>query len=293
MTCSQGRIGGLIVREGAHRYEASARGAHVDVLQGVGVLLIARVDFKHHVILVQLRVDGRDLALAEGVIQGLVDRLGGDAQARSRVTLDGQVGFEAAVLLVRRDVAQLRQSLQPSHQPRRPLIEVLQVVSLQGVLVLRARWPAAHPDVLHGLHEKRRPSDARRLASNPPDHLIGADLPLPQRFELREHPRRVDRPAASRKRHHVVNRGIGLDDVDILPQLLRRGLEGDVLGGLDGADQPASVLLGKEPLGNGDVERDVDAHSGDGQRQRQAFVAQHPGKVDFVEMMQRVEPARA
>ena len=136
-------------------------------------------------------------------------------------------------------------------------------------------------------------SDARRLASNPPDHLIGADLPLPQRFELREHPRRVDRPAASRKRHHVVNRGIGLDDVDILPQLLRRGLEGDVLGGLDGADQPASVLLGKEPLGNGDVERDVDAHSGDGQRQRQAFVAQHPGKVDFVEMMQRVEPALA
>ena len=38
-------------------------------------LLKLRVHFQHHVVLVQLREDGRDLALAEGVIQRVVDGL--------------------------------------------------------------------------------------------------------------------------------------------------------------------------------------------------------------------------
>ena len=40
-----------------------------------GILLELRLHFEHHVVLVQLREDGGDLALAEGVVERVVDRL--------------------------------------------------------------------------------------------------------------------------------------------------------------------------------------------------------------------------
>jgi hypothetical protein len=46
------------------------------------------VDLEHDVILIQLCEDGRDLALAEGVVEGVVEDFGRDAKARSRVAVD-------------------------------------------------------------------------------------------------------------------------------------------------------------------------------------------------------------
>ncbi len=48
-------------------------------------------------VLVELGEDGRDLALAEGVVERVVDDLGGDAQARGGVAVDGERGSEAWV----------------------------------------------------------------------------------------------------------------------------------------------------------------------------------------------------
>jgi hypothetical protein len=39
-----------------------------------GILLELRIDFQHHVVLVQLREHRRDLPLAEGVVERVVDR---------------------------------------------------------------------------------------------------------------------------------------------------------------------------------------------------------------------------
>ena len=67
-------------------------------------------------------------------------------------------------LLVGGDVAQLRQLLQLRQQPRRPVVELVDIRVLQRVLVLRARQAAADVEVLRGLQEQRRARHLRDLA---------------------------------------------------------------------------------------------------------------------------------
>ena len=71
-------------------------------------------------VLVELGEDGGHLALAEGVVERVVDLLRGDAEAGSGVAIDHQFGLQAAHLLIAGDVAQLRQGLQLADQARRP-----------------------------------------------------------------------------------------------------------------------------------------------------------------------------
>ncbi len=87
------------------------------LLQKVGILPVLRRHFHHHVILVQRRVHGGDLALAEGVVQGVVDQLRRDAEARRGGAIISDHGLQALILLVAvhvgddRNVAQLARSM--------------------------------------------------------------------------------------------------------------------------------------------------------------------------------------
>ena len=56
-----------------------------------GRLLEVGLHFQHHVVLVQLREHGRDLPLAEGVVERVVDHLRRDAEARGGVAVDDQM----------------------------------------------------------------------------------------------------------------------------------------------------------------------------------------------------------
>ena len=99
-----------------------------------GILLELRLDLQDHVVLVQLREDGRDLALAEGVVERVVDGICGVMPSRERVSRSmTSVGFEPAVLLVAGHVAQLRKRLRSLvHEPRRPGRQLLRVGVLQA-----------------------------------------------------------------------------------------------------------------------------------------------------------------
>ena len=63
-------------------------------------------------ILIELPVHGGDLALSEGVVEDTIDGGRIDAQARSGIAVDLDVGFQAAILLVAVDVAQAREGPQ-------------------------------------------------------------------------------------------------------------------------------------------------------------------------------------
>ena len=78
------------------------------------------LDLHHDMVLVQRRVGDRNLPLAEGVIEGVVDQLRGDAQARGGVAVDHQRGLQAPVLLVAAHVDQLGQGAQLLQHPRGP-----------------------------------------------------------------------------------------------------------------------------------------------------------------------------
>jgi len=95
-------------REGAQRHLGAGGRLHVDALERVRIVLELGRDLEDHVVLVELGEDGRDLALAEGVVERVVDGLGQDGQARGEVAVDDQRGHEAAVLLIARHVAKLR-----------------------------------------------------------------------------------------------------------------------------------------------------------------------------------------
>ena len=83
-------------------------GRDIDVAQGLRALPELRRHFHHHMILVLVLVDGRDLALAERVIERVVDLRGGQAQPRRRGAVDLEIDLQPLVLLVGIDVLQLR-----------------------------------------------------------------------------------------------------------------------------------------------------------------------------------------
>ena len=66
-------------------------GLHVEIVERGGIGLEVLPDLHDHVVLVELGEDGGDLALAEGVVERVVDVGHGDAEAGGGVAVDDEV----------------------------------------------------------------------------------------------------------------------------------------------------------------------------------------------------------
>ncbi len=84
----------------AQRDLRAVAGFHVKVVERGGIGLEVLPDLHHHVILVELGEHRRDLALTEGIVERVVNVGHGDAQPRSGVAVDNQLGAQALVLQV-------------------------------------------------------------------------------------------------------------------------------------------------------------------------------------------------
>ena len=211
------RVGRLRAAGGA------AGGADIDVLQRLGRLPVARRHLHDDMVLVLRAVDGRDLALAECVIQRVVDLAGADAQPACGGAVDHQVGFQALLLLVGIDVAQHRVVLQRGQQLRRPFVQHGGAVGLQGVLVGGVALPAADADVLDRHQEQPGARHHRQFAAQPGDHLVDAGA-LRQRFQGDEDLAGIGLTAATAaaragETDHVLHGRIVLHDIHQLRQL--------------------------------------------------------------------------
>jgi hypothetical protein len=82
------------------------------------------VQFQDHVVLVDLGLELVDLALAEGVVQRLVDIGGGQAETRGGAAVDADVGDAAAQLQVVGQVAERRVAAQFFGQALGPGVQV-------------------------------------------------------------------------------------------------------------------------------------------------------------------------
>src|SRR5437762_3517311 len=88
------------------------------------------------------------VTVAERIVKRVVDRLGRDAEARCGIAVDLQSGPGRAVLLVGGDVLQLRDRPHFLDHYIGPMAQLVQVRVLQRVLILGARLPRAHGNVL-------------------------------------------------------------------------------------------------------------------------------------------------
>ena len=130
-----------------------------------GSLWYSRHRLQDHAVLVGLRVDGRDLALAEGVVERVVDGLQRHAEPAGELAVDVDLQPQALVLRLGGDVAHDRRGLQPLRQPLRPQRRPPSASGAgQRVLVLRAADAGRDLDVLHRLEVHDHAGDAQRPA---------------------------------------------------------------------------------------------------------------------------------
>ncbi len=132
---------------------AGQRRLDVELVEGVEIALQFGQDLQDHVIAVELGEILGDLALAERVVQRVVDQLRLDAVARGGVAVDLQLQRGALRSAgrwrrraVRGSVFILAQDL------RRPFVQLVEVGVLQREFELGAGRPAAEPHVLRRLH---------------------------------------------------------------------------------------------------------------------------------------------
>jgi hypothetical protein len=114
-------------------------------------MLELRHHFKNDVILVRLRVQSADLALAERVIERGIDLIRRDIETRSGGPVDGEIHTDAIGLLVRGDVTHLRQLAEFRDKFVRPDVQFRYVRVFERVLILRAADTVVHREVLYGL----------------------------------------------------------------------------------------------------------------------------------------------
>ncbi len=89
------------------RHLAAGRRRHVDGGERVHGLVGGRIRLHDHAVLIRLGEDRRHDALAEGIVQRVVDGAHADAEARRAVAVDGDVGRKPVVFLVADDVREL------------------------------------------------------------------------------------------------------------------------------------------------------------------------------------------
>jgi hypothetical protein len=147
---------------------------HVDVLQRLRAADVARRHLHDHAVLVQLVVDGRHLALAEGVVERVVDVARGDAQARGAVLVDvHKVSTPFSCWSVSTSVSAGCRFIASASRVAQRFRSAI-VVALERVLVGAVALPPAHAQVLHRVEEQAHAGDLRQLRPQPRDHRLAA-----------------------------------------------------------------------------------------------------------------------
>ena len=103
------------------------RGFYVDLLQRLRADFLAIFGLQYHAVLAGLGVDGRNLPLAEGVVQCVRDVRYRHPEARRGIAVDDQKHLQAFVLQVAGDIGQFWLVTQGRHQFLAPGTEQLRI----------------------------------------------------------------------------------------------------------------------------------------------------------------------
>ena len=284
----------LHLGEGRKRHLAARSRRDVDLVKGVRGPLQGGIGFHDHPVLVRLGEDGGNDPLAKGVVERVVNRGRGDAKTGGGVAVDHEVGGQALLGQIGRDIGQLGKLLQAARQGRGPFRQIVRVGAFEHELELGAADPILDRQVLNRLEISRNRLDAGSLRLQAPDDFRGGGFALIARLEIDHHPAGVEGgvapvdPDEGRQALHVRilqhRRG----------QRLLPGRHRTIRGGLrrfrDRLDQ-AGVLHREKSLGDHGVKDDGQDQGADRDPQGQGLMAEHPAQAPAVLRNQGVEPA--
>ncbi|KAG1254178.1 hypothetical protein G6F68_010976 [Rhizopus microsporus] len=241
----------LHLRHGRQRHHLPGqRRAQVEVGQRVDLAEQARCDLQDHPVLVGIGLELVDLALAEGVVEHLVDIVGGEAEARCGGAVDLQPGDTGAHLLVVGHVAQLRQAAQARGQLFGPARQFAAVLPAQGVLVLGARRTGTEVDVLRGAHVHGDAGHAGHLRAQAVDEGVHVHVAVAAVLEDEPEAPVGQGLAATGRAHRMVvgqQRRIFGGDLRQLLVLGRHVLEADKPLGIITYDATATATVAPKP----------------------------------------------
>ena len=223
-----------------------------------------------------------DLALAEGVVERVVDLLRREAEARRRVAVDLQRRLEPAVLLSRcsrRSAAgTLRRAAVDPRRPGRARRDRCPAACTGTARCSSARR-CAGPAPAAGRSARPAPAPAARAAARSPRPR--RRRARRQRLQRDEHPRACSAPTAAATAAAGEPRSRSSTSGS-LPHRRRRPSASFCrmawnemsCAGLDRAGEPAGVLLREEALGDDHEERDVERDEAQSDRERHRPVPQ-------------------
>ena len=249
----------------------------------------------HHAILVALLVDRADLALAEGIVEHILDRLHGDAQAGGAVAVHHDFGGEPILLLVGRDMGEIGAGAQTVDQQRRPVRELGLIGIGEGVLVLGTADSGADLDILHGLEEHREAGNAFKPMLQAGDHHwhgVAQRAGFQRDGEAAHVGRGVD-VAGADEGGDVGHRRIGPHDGGGAQLQGGHGGDGDVLRAFRGGDDGAGILLRQEAFWHNDIQGDGAGQREQGDDEHRVAVAQGHDQAAPVALQQAAEEAVA
>ncbi len=233
---------------------AAVRGLHVDVPQRVGRCQNGGATSITTWYWFKLGVDDGHLALAEGVVEGVVDQLGRDAEPGGGVAVDRQSGLQPLVLLIAVHIDQFGQGAQLLQAPGAPRRSAPSGSRPGGCTDTGGAGHPADPQVLDRLQIGGRPRHLGELLAQPGDHLPALAFRSSKGFkEMNMRAVLVVEPPPPPppvKPTTSSTSGSLLMMSTTSCSFFLHGLEGDVLRRLDRAAEPAGVLLGEKALGN-------------------------------------------
>src|SRR5262249_1157429 len=271
---------------------AGERRFHVQAIERGEVALLVGRDLEDDPIGLELGEILRDLTLAEGVVEGVVDHLRRDAEAGRLVAVDADLELGRVRQEIARHVGELRQRAHLLEQLIRALVELCDVGVLQRVLKTGAGDAAADGDVLGRLQEERRTLNLRELRPQPVDDLRGGELALVARLEHDEEAPGVGgvgAAGAAGERAEAGDVRIAQQHRAELAQDAHHLLGGRILGGFGKALDHAGVLDREEAFRNLKGHDHGQRHGGEENPQRDRLVAEHDVERALVERQHRIE----
>src|SRR5271165_6945217 len=289
MVDRQGSNGGLVPGNGAQRNYRAVRGVNVDVFQRGRALPELRGHFHDHVVLVQRRIHGADLGLAESVVESGVNRLRGDAEPGGRRTVVDESHAQSIILLVAVHLGETADAPHAVKQDGTPFHQIFEVFALNRVLILRVATPSADVEILAGLQKNARSLNGRQLRPQTVDELAGGNVSKSAALEREENIPAIDRALAAGEGGHITDGWIGLEQVGVTLRQRLHHLKRGVLRSLNAAHDRSVVLLGEKALGHDDEQVDVQGNGEEQNAQGERGVPQNHAQAFFIASQEPVQ----